>query len=217
MANSTASTRTQRGWRGRRNRRPLHRRSNCRCFADSAKDVELFLLNNGVDFDSRDPRRPDRNGPETTLLFDWDDLPVELAVFSRSDLSARADASGCVPNPCARCLTQRRPKDERLAATTRLIALIVVGAGAAGVWSALSRQPRLDADTPCCDRRTTERAQAGRCERRRNAVFGMAWQAAGGELLGDLVPSLPRRDARILPHCRTPARPWRAIRRHRHR
>lgn len=50
-------------------------------FADSAKDVELFLLNNGVDFDSRDPRRPDRNGPETTLLFDWDDLPVELAVF----------------------------------------------------------------------------------------------------------------------------------------
>ena len=50
-------------------------------FADSAKDVELFLLNNGVDFDSRDPRRPDRNSPETTLLFDWDDLPVELAVF----------------------------------------------------------------------------------------------------------------------------------------
>ena len=50
-------------------------------FADSAKEVELFLLNNGVDFDSRDPRRPDRNSPETTLLFDWDDLPVELAVF----------------------------------------------------------------------------------------------------------------------------------------
>ncbi|OYW32981.1 MAG: hypothetical protein B7Z51_02275 [Methyloversatilis sp. 12-65-5] len=24
---------------------------------------------------------PDRNSPETTLLFDWDDLPVELAVF----------------------------------------------------------------------------------------------------------------------------------------
>jgi hypothetical protein len=43
--------------------------------------VELFLLNNGVDFDSRDPRRPDRNGPETTLLFDWDDLPVELVIF----------------------------------------------------------------------------------------------------------------------------------------
>jgi hypothetical protein len=50
-------------------------------FADSAKEVELFLLNNGVDFDSRDPRRPDRTSPETTLLFDWDDLPVELAVF----------------------------------------------------------------------------------------------------------------------------------------
>ena len=37
-------------------------------FADSAKEVELFLLNNGVDFDSRDPRRPDRNSRGATSL-----------------------------------------------------------------------------------------------------------------------------------------------------
>lgn len=67
-------------------------------FADSAKEVEVFLLNNGVDFDSRDPRRPDRNSPETTLLFDWDDLPVELSVFpaglerSRSRERMRAES-----------------------------------------------------------------------------------------------------------------------------
>lgn len=51
-------------------------------FADSAKDVELFLLNRRVEFDSREPRRPDRSQPETTLRFDWYDIPVELAVYA---------------------------------------------------------------------------------------------------------------------------------------
>lgn len=50
-------------------------------FADSAKEVELFLLNRGMDFDTRDPRRLDRNGLETTLIFEWDDYPIELAIY----------------------------------------------------------------------------------------------------------------------------------------
>lgn len=51
-------------------------------FADSAKDVELFLLDRRVDFDTSEPRRADRNQPETTFRFDWYDIPVELAVYA---------------------------------------------------------------------------------------------------------------------------------------
>lgn len=50
-------------------------------FADSAKDVELFLLNRDVEFESREPRRPERHLPETTLRLYWHDIPVELAVY----------------------------------------------------------------------------------------------------------------------------------------
>lgn len=50
-------------------------------FADSAKDVEIFLLNEGVDYDHREIRRPTPESPEAILLFDWDEVPVKLCVF----------------------------------------------------------------------------------------------------------------------------------------
>ncbi|MBL8485071.1 MAG: hypothetical protein JNJ60_22945 [Rhodocyclaceae bacterium] len=52
-------------------------------FAGSSKDVELFLLNRQVRFDTREPRRRDRAAPETVFRLEWEDYPVELAVYPR--------------------------------------------------------------------------------------------------------------------------------------
>ncbi len=50
-------------------------------FADSAKDVEIFLLNRGIDYEHRDIRKPGPESPEAILVFDWDEVPVKLCVF----------------------------------------------------------------------------------------------------------------------------------------
>ncbi|GMV55513.1 MAG: hypothetical protein AMXMBFR6_13180 [Betaproteobacteria bacterium] len=57
-------------------------------FSDNSKIVEIFLLNRGIDFESRDPPRNQHNGTETSLLFDWQDFPVRISIrhphFERS-------------------------------------------------------------------------------------------------------------------------------------
>ena len=50
-------------------------------FADSAKDVEIFLLNESLDYEHREIRRPGPESPEAILSFDWDEVPVKLCVF----------------------------------------------------------------------------------------------------------------------------------------
>lgn len=50
-------------------------------FADSAKDVEIFLLGEDVRYEHRDIRRPGPESPEAILCFDWDEVPVKLCVF----------------------------------------------------------------------------------------------------------------------------------------
>lgn len=50
-------------------------------FADSAKDVEIFLLSEGVRYEHRDIRRPGPESPEAILLFEWEEVPVKLCVF----------------------------------------------------------------------------------------------------------------------------------------
>jgi hypothetical protein len=50
-------------------------------FADSAKDVELFLLSRQIDYEHREIRRPGPESPEAILVFDWDEVPVKLCVF----------------------------------------------------------------------------------------------------------------------------------------
>ena len=50
-------------------------------FADSVKDVEIFLLNAGIDYEHREIRRPGPESPEAVLSFDWDEVPVKLCVF----------------------------------------------------------------------------------------------------------------------------------------
>ncbi len=50
-------------------------------FADSAKDIELFLLNHRIDYEHRDIRRPGPESPEAILAFEWEEVPVKMCVF----------------------------------------------------------------------------------------------------------------------------------------
>lgn len=56
-------------------------------FPDSAKDVEMFLLNRGIPFATREGRRfsGDRTHTVSVLTLDWRDVPVRLSVFDRRD------------------------------------------------------------------------------------------------------------------------------------
>ncbi|MCB1957031.1 MAG: hypothetical protein KDG55_15220 [Rhodocyclaceae bacterium] len=50
-------------------------------FADSAKDVEIFFLNEQVRYEHREIRRPGPDTPEAVLVFDWEDVPVRLSIY----------------------------------------------------------------------------------------------------------------------------------------
>jgi hypothetical protein len=50
-------------------------------FADSAKDVELFLLSKGIQYEHSEVRQSGHDAPEAILLFDHEGVPVKLSVF----------------------------------------------------------------------------------------------------------------------------------------
>jgi hypothetical protein len=50
-------------------------------FPESAKEVEIFFLNQDFHYEHREPRRPAPNTPEAILTFDWDDVPVRLSIY----------------------------------------------------------------------------------------------------------------------------------------
>ncbi len=50
-------------------------------FAESAKDVELFLLNRNAVFEHARLPRVQGEGPEAIFELDWDDAPVRLTVY----------------------------------------------------------------------------------------------------------------------------------------
>ncbi len=50
-------------------------------FPESAKDVEIFFLNENVAYEHRTPRHPGPNPPEAVLAFDWGDMPVRLSIY----------------------------------------------------------------------------------------------------------------------------------------
>jgi len=58
-------------------------------YPESAKEVEIFFLNQDFPYEHREPRRPAPNTPEAILSFDWDDVPVRLSLYS-----AGAERSG---------------------------------------------------------------------------------------------------------------------------
>ena len=56
-------------------------------FPDSGKDVEIFLLNRNIPFNSTDARRysGDRTRSITVLELDWEHAPVRLSLFDSRD------------------------------------------------------------------------------------------------------------------------------------
>lgn len=50
-------------------------------YAESAKEVEIFLLNNNITYDHRDGGRAVQGAPEAILAFDYADTPINLAVY----------------------------------------------------------------------------------------------------------------------------------------
>lgn len=52
-------------------------------YADSAKDVEIFILGQNLRYEHREPRRGSFDAPEAILVFDWDDAPCKLFIFTR--------------------------------------------------------------------------------------------------------------------------------------
>lgn len=71
-------------------------------FADSPKDVEIFLLNNGISFEYADNRqngtRPGPGQPEARLRLEGQDAAVRLAIFphSRERIHRRNPHTGAV-------------------------------------------------------------------------------------------------------------------------
>ena len=55
-------------------------------FADSAKDVEIYLLNKGIDFDVSESPHFSGHGDVETLSFLWQNEGVHLAVYEKDDL-----------------------------------------------------------------------------------------------------------------------------------
>lgn len=51
-------------------------------FPESAKEVEIFFLNQNFHYEHREPRRPPPNTPEAVLSFDWNEVPVRLSIYS---------------------------------------------------------------------------------------------------------------------------------------
>jgi len=50
-------------------------------FPESAKEVEIFFLNQDFPYEHREPRRPAPHAPEAILAFDWEDVPVRLSIY----------------------------------------------------------------------------------------------------------------------------------------
>jgi hypothetical protein len=84
-------------------------------FPDSAKDVEIFLLDRNIPFTTQEGRRYSGDRPHAVSLItlNWEDVPVRLSVFD--------------------------PRDERLALKTSQAGKVIERAGIAEVGAILSQ------------------------------------------------------------------------------
>jgi len=64
-----------------------HAEIDLQLFPDSAKDVEIFLLDRGIAFTTHEGRRftGDRARAVSLISLTWDDVPVRLSVLDRRD------------------------------------------------------------------------------------------------------------------------------------
>ena len=86
-------------------------------FPDSAKDVEIFLLDRNISFTTQEGRRYSGDRPHAVSLItlSWEGVPVRLSVFD--------------------------PRDERLALKTSQAGKVIERAGIAEVGAILSQDP----------------------------------------------------------------------------
>jgi hypothetical protein len=64
-------------------------------YADSAKDVEIFLLGREVPYEHRETRRGGHDAPEAILVFECDEVPVKVSVYSQiAERTPRRSHSG---------------------------------------------------------------------------------------------------------------------------
>jgi hypothetical protein len=64
-------------------------------YVDSAKDVEIFLMDQRIRYEHREIRRGGHDAPEAVLEFDWDGVPIKLSIFDHVlERSARRSAGG---------------------------------------------------------------------------------------------------------------------------
>jgi hypothetical protein len=67
-------------------------------FPESAKEVEIFFLNQNLNYDLREPRRPGPDAPEAIVSFDWEEQPVRAAIYSeRAERANRRNGHGGRP------------------------------------------------------------------------------------------------------------------------
>lgn len=59
-------------------------------FADSAKDVEIFLLSHRIDYACAPARHASADGPEAGLELQWQAVPVRISVFDALARHVRA-------------------------------------------------------------------------------------------------------------------------------
>lgn len=50
-------------------------------FPESAKDVEIFLLDAAFPFEHREARKTPADAPEAVLTLEWEDIPVRLSIY----------------------------------------------------------------------------------------------------------------------------------------
>ncbi len=49
-------------------------------YPESAKEVEIFFLNENIAYEHREPRRGIPGAPEAILAFDWENVPIRLSI-----------------------------------------------------------------------------------------------------------------------------------------
>ncbi|WP_341677637.1 hypothetical protein [Niveibacterium sp. SC-1] len=83
-------------------------------FADSAKDVEIFLLGEGIHYEHREIRHRGPESPEAILIFDWDEVPIKLCIFDLvAERSARRNGGERARLPAVEALlAQTRDEEE---------------------------------------------------------------------------------------------------------
>jgi hypothetical protein len=58
-----------------------HSRIELDLYADSAKDVEIMLLSNGISYQPDEKNQKRAGAPEARLLLDRDDVPLQLSIY----------------------------------------------------------------------------------------------------------------------------------------